>query len=66
MSGISVRVKRSSLTRLAVGMDREVDGDSIRIGWIGDVTVEFVCVGVSITDGFINTPLPDDEISLFE
>ena len=47
-------------------MDRDVDGDSIVIGCIGDVTVEFVCVGVSIIDGFPTVPLPGANRLLFE
>lgn len=49
------------LTRLADGIDREVDGDSIVIGWMGDVTVELVCVGVNITDGLFAKPFPGDD-----
>lgn len=33
---------------------------------MGDVTVEFVCVGVSIADVFPRDPFPVDETSLFE
>lgn len=48
------------ITRFADGMDREVDGDSVLIGCIGDVTVEFVCVGVNITDELLAEPFPGD------
>jgi hypothetical protein len=48
------------LTRLTAEIEREIDGDSIARSCIGDVTVEFVCVGVNITDGFPGVPLPVD------
>lgn len=48
------------ITRFADGIDRDVDGDSLLIGWIGDVTVELVCVGVNITDELLAEPLPGD------
>ena len=55
-----------SLTRLADEIDRDADGDSIVICCIGDVTVEFVCVGVSIIEGLPNAPLPGAAKLLFE
>ena len=63
----SLRVARHRLTRFAVdGSDRGLDGDSTPIGCMGDVTVELVCVGVSITDGFPIEPLSADARLLFE
>ncbi len=63
---IIIRILSIQLTRLVGGIDRDVDGDSIVIGCIGDVTVEFVCVGVNITDGFPIAPFPGDAKLLFE
>ena len=51
---------------MADGVDRDVDGDSTAMGCIGDVTVEFGCVGVSGTDELLPVPLPGDDILFFE